>query len=231
MSDIELYIEKLKIKKSTVGGFDKESVYTALRELSSIYQKEILKLKEEKDQLEKQYQSACDELDQANKDLRLLRYQLEEEQKSQNNYNLRYNTLTQAIEAVNMSKDKILEESKKAAAEMIAEANEKITRINMEYILQKQRKDVLVSKVTDAKQRLSTSVDSVRATLMKMLVEVDNMKTVGLEQAFQINEFESKNENYDNADHKTKEDLGEVGEVDLSRRLTSGISLGRDKQM
>lgn len=229
MSDIELYIEKLKIKKSTVGGFDKESVYTALRELSSIYQKEILKLKEEKDQLEKQYQSACDELDQANKDLRLLRYQLEEEQKSQNNYNLRYNTLTQAIEAVNMSKDKILEESKKAAAEMIAEANEKITRINMEYILQKQRKDVLVSKVTDAKQRLSTSVDSVRATLMKMLVEVDNMKTVGLEQAFQINEFESKNENYDNADHKTKEDLGEVGEVDLSRRLTSGISLGRDK--
>lgn len=226
MSDIELYIEKLKIKKSTVGGFDKESVYTALRELSSIYQKEILKLKEEKDQLEKQYQSACDELDQANKDLRLLRYQLEEEQKSQNNYNLRYNTLTQAIEAVNMSKDKILEESKKAAAEMIAEANEKITRINMEYILQKQRKDVLVSKVTDAKQRLSTSVDSVRATLMKMLVEVDNMKTVGLEQAFQINEFELKNENYDNADHKTKEDLGEV---DLSRRLTSGISLGRDK--
>lgn len=229
MSDIELYIEKLKIKKSTVGGFDKESVYTALRELSSIYQKEILQLKEEKDQLEKQYQSAYDELDQANKDLRLLRYQLEEEQKSQNNYNLRYNTLTQAIEAVNMSKDKILEESKKAAAEMIAEANEKITRINMEYILQKQRKDVLVSKVTDARQRLSTSVDSVRATLMKMLVEVDNMKTVGLEQAFQINEFELKNENNDFAEHRTKDDLGEVGEVDLSRRMTSGISLGRDK--
>lgn len=229
MSDIELYIEKLKIKKSTVGGFDKESVYTALRELSSIYQKEILQLKEEKDQLEKQYQSAYDELDQANKDLRLLRYQLEEEQKSQNNYNLRYNTLTQAIEAVNMSKDKILEESKKAAAEMIAEANEKITRINMEYILQKQRKDVLVSKVTDARQRLSTSVDSVRATLMKMLVEVDNMKTVGLEQAFQINEFELKNENNDFAEHRTKDDLSEVGEVDLSRRMTSGISLGRDK--
>ncbi len=229
MSDIELYIEKLKIKKSTVGGFDKESVYTSMRELASIFQKEILQLKEEKDQLEKQYQSACDELDQANKDLRLLRYQLEEEQKSQNTYNLRYNTLTQAIEAVNMSKDKILEESKKAAAEMIAEANEKITRINMEYILQKQRKDVLVSKVTDAKQRLSNSVDSVRANLMKMLVEVDNMKTVGLEQAFQVNEFELKNENNEYASHKTKEDLGEAGGVDLPRSLISGISLGGEK--
>lgn len=228
MSDIELYIEKLKIKKSTVGGFDKESVYTALRELSSIYQKEILQLKEEKDQLEKQYQSAYDELDQANKDLRLLRYQLEEEQKSQNNYNLRYNTLTQAIEAVNMSKEKILEESKKAAAEMIAEANEKITRINMEYILQKQRKDVLVSKVIDAKQRLGTSVDSVRATLMKMLVEVDNMKTVGLEQAFQINELELKNENSEFAEHKTKEEYRESGGIDLSRSLIPGMSLDRD---
>ena len=197
MSDMESYIEKLKIKKSPVGGFDKESVYTSMRELASIYQKEIAGLKEEKEQIEKQYRAASDELEQANKGMQLLRFQLEEEQKSQNTYNIRYNTLTQAIDAVNMSKDKIIEESKRTAAEMIAEAEEKITRINMEYILQKQRKDVLVSKVTDARQRLGTSIDSVRATLMKMLIEVDNMKNVGLEQAFRVNEIEMKNENND----------------------------------
>jgi chromosome segregation ATPase len=197
MSDIESYIEKLKIKKSPVGGFDKESVYTSMRELASIYQKEIALLKDEKERLVKQYQAVSDELEQANKDIQLLRYQLEEEQKNQYTYNIRYSTLTQAIDAVNMSKEKIIEESKRTAAEMIAEAEEKITRINMEYILQKQRKDVLVSKVTDAKQRLGTSIDSVRATLMKMLIEVDNMKNIGLEQAFKVNEIEMKIENND----------------------------------
>ena len=204
MSDIESYIEKLKIKKAPVGGFDKESVYTSMRELASIYEKEIIQLKEEKERVEKQYKDASDELDQANKAIQLLRFQLEEEQKSQNTYNLRYNTLTQAIDAVNMSKDKIIDESKKAAAEMIAEANEKMTRINMEYILQKQRKDVLVSKMTDVKLRLGTSIDSVRSTLMKMLIEVDNMKNVGLEQAFSVNEIDLKIENSDSSDFKAK---------------------------
>ncbi len=194
MRDIELYIEKLSIKKAPFGGFDKESVYTSMRELASIYQKEMEQLKDEKERIQKQYKAAFEELEQANKDILLLRVQLEEEQKNQNTYHIRYSTLTQAIDAVNMSRDKILEESKKEAAEMIADANEKITRINMEYILQKQRKDVLVSKMSDVKQRLGTSIDSVRATLMKMLIEVDNMKNAGLEQAFSTKEIELKHE-------------------------------------
>jgi predicted nucleic acid-binding Zn-ribbon protein len=197
MSDLELYIEKLEMKKAHIGGFDKESVYTSMRELASIYQKEIIHLKEEKVQMEKACRTAADDLERANAVIQQLRFQLEEEQKNQNTYNMRYNTLTQAIDAVNMSKDKIIEEAKKTAAEMIAEANEKITRINMEYILQKQRKDVLSSKIGDAKYRLDASIDGIRSTLMNMIIEVDELRNVGFERAFTINEIEIKNENSD----------------------------------
>ena len=100
MSEIQTYVEKLEIKKAVVGGFDKEAVYTSMQELSSLYQKEIIQLKEEKEGLETECKTAADELEQANKDIQLLKFQLAEERKSQNKYNLRFNTLNQAIDAI-----------------------------------------------------------------------------------------------------------------------------------
>ena len=71
MSEIQSYIEKLDIKKVPIGGFDKEAVYTSMQELSSMYQKEIIQLKAEKERLEAEVKTAADELIQAKKDIQL----------------------------------------------------------------------------------------------------------------------------------------------------------------
>ena len=60
MSEIQTYVEKLEIKKAVVGGFDKEAVYTSMQELSSMYQKEIVQFKADKEQLEAIYRKGAE---------------------------------------------------------------------------------------------------------------------------------------------------------------------------
>ena len=182
MSDAQTYLEKLKIKKSLVGGFDPEAVYAAMQEMSSLYEKEIGRLKEEKERLAAEYRKASGELEQANEEVRLLKFKLQEGQKNQVQYELRFNALTQAIEAVNAGRDGVFEEARRTAGEMIAEANAKLESIRQEYRLQKQQKDLLLSKIGEMRRQFGLSVKDLRSTLTRMLAEIDSLQKDPAEQ-------------------------------------------------
>jgi outer membrane murein-binding lipoprotein Lpp len=221
MSEIQTYVEKLEIKKAVVGGFDKEAVYTSMQELSSMYQKEMIQLKAENERLEAEYKAAADELEQANKDIQLLKFQLAEERKSQNKYNLRFNTLNQAIDAISAGKEKVIEESKRTAQGIVSEANEKLERISKECLIQKQQKDLILSKITDVKQQFSISIENIHSILTKLLLEVDVLQKSGLEQAFHMDEVddeteqdESQSELEDETDRLVRMIMGSVSEHD-----------------
>ena len=123
MSNIETYIEGMRLKKA-VGGFDKESVYTSMQELSSLYQKDIADLKTEKERLAAELKRLNDEKEQTDKEMLLLKYQLEEEQKHREEYNERINALTHATETVRGTREKLLEDTKAEADEILSKAEE-----------------------------------------------------------------------------------------------------------
>lgn len=219
MKDIQSYVENLKIKKTLVGGFDEEAVYTAMKELASIYQDDIIKLKKEKEQfekekeqyakeneqfekekeqlekekerlekekeqLEKDNKTTDDKLIQAKKEIQELNSQLADVQENQNIYDSRCSTLTRAIDAINESKEKIIQDAKKTAEEIIGEAYVKVDRINKECIMQKQQKDLLLSKMSYVKQRFGISMDNLHVILTKLLMEVDELQKDGFDRAF-----------------------------------------------
>lgn len=128
MSNIETYIESMRLKKA-VGGFDKESVYTSMQELSSLYQKDIAELKNEKERLTAELKRLNDEKEQSDKEMLLLKFQLEEEQKHREEYNERINALTHATETVRGTREKLLEETKAEADEILTRAEENSSEI------------------------------------------------------------------------------------------------------
>lgn len=123
MSNIETYIEGMRLKKA-VGGFDKESVYTSMQELSSLYQKDIADVKSEKERLAAELKRLSEEKEQADKEMLLLKFQLEEEQKHREEYDERINALTHATETVRGTREKLLEETKAEADEILAKAED-----------------------------------------------------------------------------------------------------------
>lgn len=197
MSSIETYIQGMKLKKA-VGGFDKESVYTSMQELSALYQKDINNLKKDKEQLETELKRLSDEREQTDKEMMLLKFQLEEEQKHRNEYDDRMNALTQATETVRGTREKLLEEARKDAEEIYAEAEEKasetlatanqrateiISKANEraenarhECFIQKQQKDQIVAKIAEAKQQYSDSMIKIRSGLSEILTELDDLQ-------------------------------------------------------
>jgi len=128
MSNIETYIEGMRLKKA-VGGFDKESVYTSMQELSALYQKDITELKTEKDRLGTELKRLNDEKEQTNKEMLLLKFQLEEEQKHREEYNERINALTHATETVRGTREKLLEETRAEADEILTKAEEDASEV------------------------------------------------------------------------------------------------------
>lgn len=221
MKDIQSYVENLKIKKALVGGFDEEAVYTSMKELASIYQDEIIKLKKEKELIEKDFKTTDDELSQAKKEIQLLKLQLAEVQTNQNVYDSRCSTLTRAIDAVNESKDKIIQEAKKTADEIIGEAYVKVDRINKECNMQKQQKDLLLSKMSYVKQRFGISMDNLHIILTKLLMEVDELQKDGFDRAFSGKDINENCENEENSiplinqtNHFTNIMAGSVNEHD-----------------
>ena len=221
MKDIQSYIEGLKIKKDFLGGFDKEAVYTSMKELSSMYQEDMVQLKAENERLETEYKTTASELEQANKDIQLLKIQLEEGQKSQRKYDLRFNALTQAIDAINASRDEVIEESQRTAEGIIAEANEKFERISQECRFQKQQKELALAKMTEIKQQFSVSMENLHSILAKMLSEVDGLKENGLERmpGGNIMGAEAENDGFrialsDEADRLVRMMTGSVSEHD-----------------
>ncbi len=176
MSEVSSYLERLKIKKTWFGGFDREAVYTSMKELSALYQKELVQIREEKERLEQKSEAAAEKLEQAGLEIERLKAQLEEEQKNRSQYEMRFNVLSQAIDAVNASRDGILEESKKKAGALLSQANEKLEALNQACLLQERRRSLIQSKVSDARQKFSLITENIRSVLTKMLAEVDEYR-------------------------------------------------------
>ena len=196
MDNIEEYIDNIKIKKTIFGGFDKEAVYASMQDMCSSYQTDIDRLIAEKGLLEAEYKKiTCEleeankeiyrvnyELEEANKEIYRLNYELEEEKKSQNEYIKRFNTLTQMIDAINISKEKIIENSKKEARENIAKAQERYEDMKREYLLQKKQKDFEFSQIAQRKQQFGTAMDKIRFGLVELFSKLDVLHKDKLEQ-------------------------------------------------
>lgn len=222
MREVQSYIEELKIKKSLVGGFDQEAVYASMQKMSSMYEAEILRLKQEKEESETAYKKAVAELDQLQKEVQLLKFQLREEQKNQSQYEMKFHTLTQAIDAVNASRDGVIEESKKTAQKIMAEANEKLEAIRRECNMQKQQKDILLSKISETRQQFNFTMKNLRSALTKMLSEVDALQKSGTEQMFNEIKSDSESEN-------DKIQFGLDDETNQLIRLLAGSVVSHDR--
>jgi|GEM_PF-2563354 len=216
MSNIQAYIDGMKLKKAAVGGFDKESVYTSMQELSALYQKGIVNLKEKNEKLEAELKKTAEELEAANKEIQQLEFQLEDEQKHRNEYDNRINALTQATETVRGTRERLIEEATKdaqetiavaddkaaetiaianqKAVEILAKANEKAESARHECFIQKQQKELIVAKIADAKQQYSSSMVKLRSSLSEILTELDDLLVDGIEQPASKFETEAKSE-------------------------------------
>lgn len=216
MSNIQAYIDGMKLKKVAVGGFDKESVYTSMQELSALYQKDIVNLKENNEKLETELNKTAEELETANKEIQQLEFQLEDEQKHRNEYDERITALTQATETVRDTKEKLIEDAKRdaqeilaiadaraaetldmakqKAAEIVARANEKAESARHECYMQKQQKELVIAKIADAKQQYNSSMLKLRSGLSEILSELDDLQVEGVEQTASKYETQAKPE-------------------------------------
>jgi chromosome segregation ATPase len=183
MSDIQTYIEKLKIKKAVVGGFDPEAVYTALQELSSLYEKEIARLGGENERLEAERKAAAGRLAEAETEILGLRARPAEVPKDQSQYDYKLDALAQAVDALNASRDGVIEDAKRTAQEIVAEANRKLEAIRKECLRQKQQRDLYAAKVTEMRQQFGISIKGLRSTLAGMLSDIDALQKEGGERA------------------------------------------------
>lgn len=179
---MESFVKNLKIESAVFGGFEKESVYAAMKKISAMYGEETARLQTENEQLKKKVQAAADQLGQADGEILLLKLQLKEAQRSQSKYEQRFSTLSQAIEGVNAGKEEIIEESKKTAAGIIAEANKKYESINQEYRHRKAQMESVLLEMSDTKRQFGDSIETLRSILAKMLSKIDELQKSGLEQ-------------------------------------------------
>lgn len=186
MNDIQSYIEKLKIKKAVVGGFDPEAVYTALQDLSSLYEKEIARLGGENERLEAECKASAERLGEAETRIMNLQVREVEKPKDQSQYDFKLDALAQAVEALNASRDGVIEEARRTAQEMIAEANKKVEIARQECLSQKQQRDMYATKVVEMRQQFGLSVRGLRSTLTRLLSEIDALQREGIERAESI---------------------------------------------
>jgi chromosome segregation ATPase len=181
MSDIQTYIEKLKIKKAVVGGFDPEAVYTALQELSSLYEKEIARLGGENERLEAERKAAAGKLADAETEILTLRARPVEVVKEQSQYDYKLDALAQAVDAINASRDGVIEDARRTAQEIVAEANRKLEATRQECLRQKQQRDLYAAKVAEMRQQFGISIKGIRSTLAGMLSDIEALQKEGIE--------------------------------------------------
>ena len=165
-----------KLKKSIVGGFDPESVYTAMLELSSQYESEIQHLKDQRNQLTAAFQHSSDELKKANTEIQRLNFRLKEEGQNRLRYELKFNELTQVVETVREGRDGILENSQKKAEKMIDEANNQLKDIKAECQKEERRKDFLTAQILKTERDYQKTVDTMKKALNEMLSNLDSLR-------------------------------------------------------
>ena len=183
MNDIQTYIEKLKIKKAVVGGYDPEAVYTALQELSALYEKEIARLGGENERLEAERKASAERLAEAETEILGLRARPTEAPRDQSQYDYKLDALAQAVDAINASRDGVIEDAKRTAQEIVAEANRKLEATRQECLRQKQQRDLYAAKVAEMRQQFGVSIKGLRSTLAGMLSDIDALQKEGVERA------------------------------------------------
>lgn len=181
MTDVQALVKNLELKKAVVGGFEKEAVYSAMKEFAAMYQKEITQLRTEKTKLEKDYETATSQLSKANSEIQLLKYQLEEGQKGQSQCEQKFNTFALTIDAVNADKERIINQAKKTADGIIAEATEKYKLAGEECLARKQQMELISLNISNVKQRFSITLDSMHSILSHLLSAVEEVQSGGIE--------------------------------------------------
>lgn len=181
MSDVQALVKNLEFKKAVVGGFEKEAVYAAMKEFAAIYQKEITQLRTEKTQLEKDYKSVSSQLNKANSEIQLLKYQLEQGQKDQHQCEQKFNTFALTIDAVNADKERIINQAKKTADGIIAEATEKYKLASEECLARKQQMEIINANISSVKQRFGITMDSMHSILSHLLSAIEEAQSGGIE--------------------------------------------------
>lgn len=205
MSKVDSKIDEMKLKKVFFRGFDKESVYLFIRELYSLYQEEVSALEQENEELLEKSTELNEELDQANKDIVQMQFQLEAEQKFRIAYNERLETLKEAIDLVNDGKEWIIEDTKRTAATILDQANEQLERIKQECSFQQRRREAILSKITGATRKFDSSMEKLRSNLFTILGEVDTLRK---ETSGQNTDADNANETENNGLQSTLNESG-----------------------
>ena len=182
MDNIEIYIKKIQKKKSFLGGFDKETVYEIMKELYVECSNELDRLKAEKEQLREDLHKTAKELEEANSNLQRMSYQLEAEKLNQNEYKEGLAMLVQAVDVINVGKEKIIEEAKTTAEKIVGEANDKYETLIQECLVQQQKMAIMHSNMLLEKQYFDGSMDQLRVGLTEMLSRLDQMQNNDQEQ-------------------------------------------------
>lgn len=182
MSDLQTFVKNLKLKKAAFGGFETEAVYAAMRELTAIYLDEITQIREEKAELENDYEAAASQFSKANSEIQRLQYQLEEAQKSQKQCAQKFKAFSLAIDALNAEKEEILNKAKKEADGIIAKAAEKCKSANEEYLAKEHQIELISSNISNVKQRFGMTLESAHSLLSNLLSMIDEVKNSGIEQ-------------------------------------------------
>ncbi|WP_416200948.1 MAG: hypothetical protein ACFWUD_00260 [Thermocaproicibacter melissae] len=182
MSDLQTFVKNLNLKKAAFGGFETEAVYAAMRELTAIYLDEITQLREEKAQLENDYEAATKQLSKANSEIHKLQYQLEEAQKSQSQCAQKFKAFSLAIDALNAEKEGILNKAKQEADGIIAKATEKCRLANEEYLAQKRQMERIATNISNIKQKFGTTLDNAHSLLSNLLSVVEEVQNSEIEQ-------------------------------------------------
>lgn len=171
MSDLQTFVKNLNLKKAAFGGFETEAVYAAMRELTAIYLDEITQLREEKAQLENDYEAATKQLSKANSEIHKLQYQLEEAQKSQSQCAQKFKAFSLAIDALNAEKEGILNKAKQEADGIIAKATEKCRQMER-----------IATNISNIKQKFGTTLDNAHSLLSNLLSVVEEVQNSEIEQ-------------------------------------------------
>lgn len=173
MSAFDAKIEAMKLKKSFLGGYDREGVYLFLRELCALHQEELNNMEQQREDLAAENARLDAELTAQSEENQTLKAQIAEEQFFHNEYNARFQVLADAVALLNEGKEGIMDHARNDATAILDQANEQLNRVKQECGFQQRRRDAIINKISGATKKFDDSMEKLRSNLYAILGEVD----------------------------------------------------------
>ena len=173
MSAFDTKIEAMNLKKSFLGGYDREGVYLFLRELCALHQEELNNAEQQREDLEAENARLDAELTVQSEENQILKAQMAEEQFFRNEYNARFQVLADAVALLSEGKEGIMDNARNDAAAILNQANEQLNRVKQECGFQQRRRDAIINKISGATKKFDDSMENLRSNLYAILGEVD----------------------------------------------------------